>query len=68
MAVPLCIAMYPSIMKATLSMFGFRAYPITINVIHMIIGNSCALIVFVVSTLVSSRSLYRIDVRDLVIE
>lgn len=67
-AVPLCIAMYPSIMKATLSMFGFRAYPITINVIHMIIGNSCALIVFVVSTLVSSRSLYRIDVRDLVIE
>lgn len=67
-AVPISIVTYPSIMKVALSMFGFRSYPMTIHVTHMVLGNGCAFVLFIVSTLLSSRSIQRINVRDLVIE
>lgn len=67
-AVPLNIATYPSIMQLALSVFGFRAYPMTVMPSHLIIGNVSAIVLFILSTLISSWSLKKIDVRDLVIE
>lgn len=40
----------------------------TLNVLHMVVGNGCAFLFFITSTLLSSRSLRKINVRDLVIE
>jgi putative ABC transport system permease protein len=67
-AVPITILSYGNIMSVALSLFGFRKYPITIHVLHLFILNTCAFMVFIVSTLLSSRSLYHVDVRDLVME
>lgn len=67
-AIPLTILSYGNIMSIALSIFGFRKYPITINVLHLFIVNACSFAVFIVSTLLSSRSLYHVDVRDLVME
>lgn len=67
-AVPISIVTYPSIMKVALGMFGFRSYPMTVHVAHLILGNGCAFVLFLVSALLSSRSIRKIDVRDLVIE
>lgn len=67
-AVPLTIVTYGNIMSIALSIFGFRKYPITINVLHLIILNASAFLLFIISTLLSSHSLYHVDVRDLVTE
>lgn len=67
-AVPLTIVSYGNIMSIALSIFGFRKYPITVDVLHLAILNTCAFAVFIVSTLLSSRSIYHVDVRDLVME
>lgn len=67
-AIPLTIATYGNIMSIALSIFGFRKYPITINVLHLFILNLGAFILFIVSTLLSSHSLYHVDVRDLITE
>lgn len=67
-AVPLIIVAYPNIMKLALGIFGFRSYPMNLNPLHLVIGNTVAFLLFIVSTLISSRSLRRINVRDLVIE
>ncbi|WP_310603893.1 ABC transporter permease [Anaerosporobacter sp.] len=67
-AVPLTILSYGNIMSLALSLFGFRKYPITINVIHLIILNTCAFLLFMISTILSSHTLYHVDVRDLVTE
>lgn len=67
-AVPLTIMSYGQIMSIALSIFGFRKYPITINVLHLIILNTSAFLLFIISTVLSSHSLYYVDVRDLVTE
>lgn len=67
-AVPMIIVFYPDIMKACLSMFGFLKYPVNYNVLHITIANLVVLIIFIVSTLMSSRSLSKVSVRDLVQE
>ena len=67
-AVPLTILSYANIMSVALSIFGFRKYPITINVLHLFILNASAFLLFIVSTVLSSHSLYHVDVRDLVTE
>lgn len=67
-AVPLTIVTYGNIMSIALSIFGFRKYPITINVLHLIILNASAFLLFIISTVLSSHSLYHVDIRDLVTE
>ncbi|GKU25034.1 ABC transporter permease [Clostridium folliculivorans] len=67
-AVPMIILLYPSIMKVCLSMFGFIKYPVTYNYFHIALVNIVVLIAFIISTLISSRSLKKVDVRDLVQE
>jgi putative ABC transport system permease protein len=67
-AVPMIIIFYPSIMKVCLSMFGFVKYPVTYNYFHIALANIAVLIAFVISTLISSRSLKKVNVRDLVQE
>lgn len=67
-ALPITIVFYPSIMKISLGMFGFLEYPVSYNVLHIILANLGILIIFIVSTLISSRSLRKISVRGLVKE
>ncbi|GFZ29905.1 hypothetical protein CSC2_04310 [Clostridium zeae] len=67
-AVPMIIILYPNIMKLCLSMFGFIKYPVTYNYFHIALANIAVLIAFIISTLISSRSLKKVNVRDLVQE
>jgi putative ABC transport system permease protein len=67
-AVPITIILYPHIMKAALSTFGFLEYPVSYNVLHIILANLGVLLIFILSTLISSRSLKKVNVRDLVQE
>ncbi|MDP4177837.1 MAG: hypothetical protein Q8900_05780, partial [Bacillota bacterium] len=67
-AVPMVILFYPDIMKLCLSMFGFLKYPVTYNTWHIVIANLVVLLIFILSTLISSRSLKKVNVRDLVQE
>ncbi|MDP4144101.1 MAG: ABC transporter permease [Bacillota bacterium] len=67
-AVPIVIAAYPKIMMAALSMFGLLQYPVNYNYGHIALANIVVTIVFILSTLVSSRSLKKVNVRDLVQE
>jgi putative ABC transport system permease protein len=67
-AVPMIIAIYPTIMRKCLGMFGFLEYKVSYNLWHIALANIVVLIVFIVSTLISSRSLKKVNVRDLVQE
>jgi putative ABC transport system permease protein len=67
-AVPLIIIFYPRIMKLCLAMFGFIKYPVNYNFWHIAITNLVILIVFIISTLISSRSLRKVSVKNLVQE
>lgn len=67
-ALPMTIIFYPVIMKACLARFGFLEYPVAYNFWHIAIANSGILIFFILSTLISSRSLKKIRARDLIQE
>lgn len=67
-AVPLTVTIYPQILKTSLRMFGFLKYPVSYNYFHIAIANTSIVVVFVLSTLISSRSLRKVSVRDLVNE
>lgn len=67
-AIPMIIAVYPTIMKLCLSMFGLLEYPVTYNFWHIALANIIVFLVFIISTLISSRSLKKVNVRDLVQE
>lgn len=67
-ALPLSILTYADIMKMALSVFHFAQYPTNFNIGHLILVNIITFIVFIVSTLLSSISIRKIHVRDLVIE
>ncbi|WP_167956507.1 ABC transporter permease [Anaerosporobacter faecicola] len=67
-AIPLTIASYGSIMSLALQVFGFKKYPITLNVIHLLITNVSSFLLFILSTVISSRSLHHVDVRDLIMD
>ena len=68
LAVPMIIIFYPTIMKTSLGMFGFIKYPVTYNFVHIVVTNIVIVIIFILSTLLSSRSLKKVCVRDLVQE
>ena len=67
-AVPLVFASYSHIMKLSLSMFGLLEYRVQYNEIHMIGINILIILAFIVSTVASSGSLYRANIKDLVQE
>lgn len=67
-AVPLLVVTYPSIMKMSLKPFGFLEYPVSYNYLHIALANLIILAVFVLSTIISSHSLKKINVRDLIQE
>lgn len=67
-AVPMIIISYPFIMKSSLAMFGFLEYPVSYNYFHIALANLIVLIIFALSTIVSSRSLKKVSVKDLVQE
>lgn len=67
-AVPMIIIAYPFIMKSSLAMFGFLEYPVSYNYFHIALANLIVLIIFALSTIVSSRSLKKVSVKDLVQE
>lgn len=67
-AVPMIIIAYPAIMKISLQMFGFLEYPVKYDYLHIALANLGVLMVFILSTLISSRSLKKVSVRDLVQE
>lgn len=67
-AVPMVIVFYPGIMRLCLAMFGFQKYPVSYNILHITLANLGMLALFTASTLISSRSLKKVNVRDLVQE
>jgi putative ABC transport system permease protein len=68
LSVPMILVFYPAIMRACLGMFGFLEYPVSYNLWHIALSNLGILALFIISTLVSSRSLKKVNVRDLVQE
>ncbi|OPJ57702.1 ABC transporter permease [Clostridium oryzae] len=67
-ALPLIVNFYPLIMRTCLAMFGFLKYPVTYNYYHIALANLVVFIFFIMSTMISSRSLKKVSVRELVQE
>lgn len=67
-AIPMVIQTFPLIFKTSLSMFGFLEYPVVYNMWHIVIANIGIAVIFILSTIISSRSLKNVNVRDLVQE
>ena len=67
-AFPISIVTYAPIMKLSLSMFNFKSYPVQFNYLHIAIANLCIIIIFIISTLMSSKGLYKVNARNLVQE
>lgn len=67
-SVPSVIISYPYIMTKCLSMFGFLEYPVSYQWHHIFMTNLGIVLVFLCSTLLSSKSLYKVNVRALIQE
>lgn len=67
-AVPIVLVLYPEIMKLCLGMFGLLEYDVSYNVSHLIAANGAVFLSFVLCTLLSARSLKKVDVRNLICE
>jgi ABC-type lipoprotein release transport system permease subunit len=65
---PISLITYSPIMKLSLSMFQFTEYPMQVNNMHLIIANVVVIIIFILSTLASSKALFKVNARDLVQE
>ncbi len=66
--VPALLLCYKRIMILALQAFGLKEYRMHINVLTLVITNVLTLLCFAISSLISSRKLRRLNVRDLVIE
>ena len=66
--VPFLCLTYEKVMTLSLSIFGLKQYPTDFNWGHLILANIGVLICFLLSTLLSSKSLKKVNVRDLVID
>lgn len=68
-AVPILLYLYPKILKLSLgAMFGLLEYRVTYNMPLILGGNIGIFVLFIISTLLSSGGIRKINVRDLVIE
>jgi putative ABC transport system permease protein len=68
MVLPFTLVFYSKIMKNCFGVFGFLEYRASYNTGHIVWTNVFILILFAVSTLLSSRSIKKVNVRDLVQE
>lgn len=66
--IPLFVKAFPYVMVMAMSMFGFKQYPALYNITYMAAVNISVLVIFGVSCVISSRSLYDNNVSELVIE
>lgn len=66
--VPVLLLSYQKIMTLALSIFGLREYRMDVNVISLILMNALILVSFAISSIISSRRLKKLNVRDLVSE
>lgn len=67
-ALPLCYVTYPKIMILCLSIFGMEKYPFTYEFGYMLVANGGVILLFIIATLLSSLSLRKVDVRNLIQE
>lgn len=66
--VPLFILGFPLMMTYAMSFLGFKEYPVTYDVMTLILSNLGALLVYLMSGMVSSKSLYENPIEDLTCE
>ncbi|MBB2182431.1 FtsX-like permease family protein [Lachnospiraceae bacterium MD1] len=65
---PVSIVIYPKIMAVILSMFQFIKYPVQYDYSHLIVINAMIILIFILSSVISSRSIRKVNARDLVQE
>lgn len=65
---PISLTTYAPIMRLCLSIFNFSEYPMQFQTSHLVLTNSAVIMIFMISTLASSKSLFRLNVRALVQE
>jgi ABC-type antimicrobial peptide transport system permease subunit len=65
---PASYYMYSPLMKLSLSMLNFKEYPMQFNTSHIIMADIAVLIIFIISTVASSKALFKVNARDLVQE
>ncbi len=65
---PISLCSYAPIMRLCLSAFNFTEYPMQYRASHLILANAVVLLVFILSTLASSKSLFKLNARALVQE
>jgi ABC-type lipoprotein release transport system permease subunit len=65
---PVSLITYAPIMRLCLSAYNFSEYPMQYSTTHLIIANTLVLLVFIISTLASSKSLFKLNARELVQE
>lgn len=63
--VPLFMFCFPIVMVMAMSVFGFKEYPVTYDMMALLVSNGVTLLVFVICGLVSSINLYRNPIREL---
>ena len=66
--IPALLLSFKSIMIFALQTFGLKEYIMNVNVPMLVLTNALTLLCFAISSLVSSRKLKKLNVRDLVIE
>lgn len=65
---PASYYLYSPIIKLSLSMLNFKKYPMQFNAAHIIMADIAVLIIFIISTVASSKALFKVSARDLVQE
>jgi hypothetical protein len=65
---PVSILTYARIMKLCLFMFHFVEYPMSYQLLHLVLANIAVVIIFTISTMASSKALFAVNARDLVQE
>jgi putative ABC transport system permease protein len=66
--VPLFMLVFPRTMVLSMSLFGFKEYIVTYNAMILFTSNICALVIYLISGLLSSKSLYDNPITDLTCE
>jgi ABC-type transport system, involved in lipoprotein release, permease component len=66
--IPISYFTYTPIMKLSLSILNFREYLMRFNLVNILLVDTAVVIMFAISTLASSKELFRVNARDLVQE
>ena len=66
--IPSFIIIFPQTMILSMSLFGFREYPVSYKVFTIIWANASIFALFILSSIISSLGLYRQSVKELTID